>query len=288
MRRTYLAVFTAAAMLAAMSAHAVDLKNVAEASMLVEGKATLNPDGSIASYSLREPEKLPAPVIDLIKENITTWKLVFVQAPTGPVEEDMTMRVIATDIDRTHTTLRLASAHFEDANRPANEVVHSKDQVQPSYPRRSIDGHVSGTVYVLVRVGRDGHVLDADAEQVNLHQYVARSEQTIYRKDLAAASIKAIKQWTFEVPSAGPTAGQPYWYSRVPVKFHLHQIGNPAFDSHTGEDYGTWEIYVRGPRENISWLKDQTLLAEAPDSTTDSGVHQLGIGPTLQTPLAPN
>ncbi|WP_130619153.1 hypothetical protein [Dyella amyloliquefaciens] len=287
MRALSLATVFLAALLA-NGALADDLRHQVEASMLVEGKAVLNPDGSIISYSLREPDKLPPPVIDLIKQNIATWKLMFVHEPAAPVEEDMTMRIVATDVDGRHTTLRLASAHFEDANRPANEVMHWKDRVRPSYPRRSYEGRVSGTVYVLARVGRDGHVLDADAEQVNLHQYVTRGEEAIYRRDLAAASIRAIKRSTFEVPSAGLEAGQPYWYSRVPVKFHLHDFNNPAFDSHTGNDYGTWEIYVRGPREDIPWLQDRALLAEAPDSTADSGVHQLGIGPTLQKPLAPN
>lgn len=276
------------AALLASGASANDLHNRAEASMLVEGKALLNPDGSIESYSLREPEKLPAPVIELIKQNVASWKLKFIHTPTGPMEENLTMRVIATDVDRTHMSIRLVSAQFDDANPSATEIVRSNHRVAPIYPYKSLEGRVSGTAYVLVRVGPDGHVLEASAEQVNLYQYVDHNLQTVYRRDLASASVEAIKKWTFDVPSTGPSAGRPYWDVCIPVRFHLHQVGNLGSDGYTGEAYGSWEVYVRGPREVIPWIQDRSMLAEAPDSTLDDVVHQLGAGPTLATPLSPN
>ena len=198
------------------------------------------------------------------------------------------MRIVATDVDRTHTTIRLVSAHFEETNKPANTTAHSRDRVQPTYPRSMIQARVSGTVYVLVRVGRDGHVLDAAAEQVNLHQFQSKSQQAVSRTALAKASVDAIKQWVFDTPTEGSAATAPFWYVRVPVTFHLHEIGNPSFDSHTGEDYGTWEVYLRGPRETIPWLQDSRMLAEAPDAMPDGSEHQLGSDNLLAAPLAPN
>ncbi|QNK03071.1 hypothetical protein [Dyella telluris] len=277
-----------AAILSTRGVMADDLRHQAEASLLVQGKAVVNPDGKIASYSLREPDKLPAPVIDLIRQNVTAWTLVFTYAPAAPVEEQMTMRIIATEADDKHTTLRLASASFEETNRPANESVRSRDRMPPTYPKSVLDAHVSGTVYVLARVGRDGHVLDAAAEQVNLHQYTEQYTQGLYRKALGAAAARAIKQWTFDVPVAGPTAGRDFWYVRIPCRFHLHDSRDPSFDSHTGDTYGSWEIYLRGPRETIPWVQDPSLLAEAPDATPDGGIHQLGAGPSLQAAPAPN
>lgn len=272
--------------LASWHACADDAHDLAEASLMVEGKVMFNPDGTISSYTLREPDKLPGPVVDLINQSLASWKLEFASIPAAPIEESMSLRIVATDADRTHTIIRVASAHFEAANQPADEVVHSKERRAPAYPRKSIDGRMSGTVYLLVRVGRDGTVIDAAAEQVNLHRYVERSLQSVYRKDLADAAVKAVKRWTFSVPTQGDSAQLPFWYVRVPIKFHLNDFADPSFDSHNGMKYGAWEIYVRGPRETIPWLQDKKLLADSPDSTPDGAVLQLSSGTELITPPA--
>jgi TonB family protein len=265
--------------------YAEALRELAEASLMVEGKVLLNPDGTVASYTLREPEKLPEPVVDLIQQSLPSWKLQFYRTPVAPVEESMTLRIVAKDIDRKHTTIRIAGAQFQDESEPKRESIHSLTRVQPTYPRRSREDGMSGTVYLLVRVGPDGKVLDAAAEQVNLHRYTQQNMLDIYRKDLASAAVKAAAQWTFSVPSEGPSAKLPCWYVRMPVHFH---ITNSGYDEHNGSQYGSWEIYVRGPRETIPWVQDKLLLAQSPDATPDGTLHQLGSGAELMTPLAPN
>ncbi|MHA6206159.1 energy transducer TonB [Dyella soli] len=269
--------------LASQPGHAGAADTMAEASMLVEGTAVINPDGSVASYKLKQQEKLPPPIVGLIAQALPAWKFQFRTPPAAPVEENMSLRIVATDADRTHMTLRIASAQFEQGAQPENEILRYASQKRPLYPRLSLDGRMSGTVYVLVLVDRDGKVTEAAAEQVNLRRYTDKRLMELYRKDLANAALKAIRQWTFHVPTAGSQAQAPSWYGRVPVTFSVNNM-----DPNDGSKYGTWEIYVRGPRETIPWLQDRRLLAEEPDATPDGALHQLDGGAKLLTPLSPN
>lgn len=269
------------------ASHASSLDPRAEASLLVEGKATLNPDGSVASYTLREPDKLPTAIVELVNQSLPHWRFRFGdgRTPDGLVEENMHLRIVAHDVDDRHTTIRIASAQFEDATQGANDRLASKDRKMPVFPSRSLQGRMSGTVYVLVRVNKDGTVSDAAAEQVNLRHDAERDKLKIYRDDLAQAAVHAIKQWTFTVPTEGPSARQSFWYATVPVHFN---IGNSGYDEYNGHTYGTWEIYLRGPQETIPWFTDDKALADGTDATPDGSVHQLGSGAQLLTALAPD
>lgn len=286
MRRTLIAGSLFCALLCS-AARAVDVDPQVEASMLVQGTATLNPDGTVASYTLRQQDKLPKAIVDLVGQTLPQWRFRFdgANAPTGPVEETMSLRIVATDVDATHTSVRVTSAQFEDVAKATNDRVVVKSRKSPSFPARSLNARMSGTVYLLARVERDGTVKDVAAEQVNLHRYAEQDLLKVYRRDLAQAAIQAIKQWTFTVPTEGPSAQRPYWYVTVPVHFF---IGNPGYGDHNGHAYGTWEIYVRGPRETIPWLDEDKALADGSDSTPDDSVHQLGSGARLLTSLSPN
>lgn len=281
MRRTYLAVFTAAAMLAGMSTYAVDLKDIAEASMLVSGTIEVLPDGSVGSYSLYKEEKLPAPVIDLIKHNVTTWKFQLKAPSTSPIKEDMSLRIVARDVDAQHMTLRLAGVDFSDGDAPKDSSIRWQHQVSPTYPKFSLDHGMSGTVYMLVRIGRDGKVINTGVEQVNLRRYVSdQKEMARFRKDLADAATKASRRWTFQTPASGEEAQAPFWDVRIPVTF------NAEWGNRSGESYGSWAIYLRGPQEQIGWRQDAAVVSEAPDAVPDGSIHPLGAGAKLLTPLA--
>lgn len=284
MRFLLLAAF-AGVLLSCSSIHAEVIDTVAQASMLVEGTAVLNPDGSVASYTLKQQEKLPSPVTALIAQSLPSWKFQFTSAQSTPTQENMWLRILATDVDRTHTTVSIASAHFERADQPGNEIIRLATQARVATPSMALQAGVPGTVYVLARVGRDGKVQEAAVEQVNLHRYAEKSLMAAYRMDLARVSIASIKKWTFEVPTAGSSAQEPYWYVRAAFEF---RIASDLNDPSHGGGYGKWEFYVPGPRENIPWLRDRKLLAEAPDATPEGRTHTLGSDAELVTQLAPD
>lgn len=279
MRHRYSAVLAATAMFAGMTAHAADLKDIAEASMLVSGTIEVLPDGSVGSYSLYKEEKLPAPVADLIKRNITAWKFQLKGPNMAPFKEDMSLRIVAKDVDAQHMALSLAGAGFSDVDAPEDATIRWLHRTSPSYPRYSLDHGMSGTVYVLVRIGRDGTVMDTGIEQVNLRRYVPdQKEMAKFRKDLADAARRTSKHWTFKIPTSGVEAQAPFWDARIPVNF------DADLGAHSGRAYGTWEIYVRGPQEQIEWRQDAPFV-DAPDTVPDGSIHPLGSGAKLLTPL---
>jgi hypothetical protein len=197
------------------------------------------------------------------------------------VKESMSLRIVAKETDEKHMKLGISGVQFDDVNALGDEYAHSLDRVMPTFPQLSLRDRISGRVYLLVRVGRDGKVADIAAEQVNLRKYIPQTNMALYRDDLAKAAIAAVKKWTFSVPTSGKWAQSPYWFVRVPVNFH---IANDNLDSNSGEQYGSWEIYMPGPRVDIAWVANKRLLAEAADTTPDGTTHQLGAAPELASP----
>lgn len=280
MRRCFWVALAASAW-AAAAVHAEDVSKLAEASLLVKGTVQLNADGSVHDYVLDHQEKIPSAALDLIQRNVPSWKFQFSATPTSLVKESMSLRIVAKATDEKNMKLSISGVQFDDVNDQRTEYVHSVDRVMPTFPQFSLRDRVSGRVYLLVRVGKDGKVADIAAEQVNLRKYMPQTNMAPYRDDLAKAAIAAVKKWIFSVPTSGRWAQSPYWYVRVPVNFH---IANENLDLNSGDDYGSWEVYVPGPRLNIPWVANKRLLAEAADTTPDGTTHQLGAAPELASP----
>jgi hypothetical protein len=276
--RRYIGLAFAAGFLASAGVHADD--KVAEASMLVTGQVELNTDGTVRSYALDKQDKLPAPVVDLVKRNVESWKFQFAATPESVVTETMSLRIVAKNTDGKHMALAVTGVQFEDGS-AYDDYVHSVDRPQPSYPSYSLHNKISGRVYLLAKVGRDGKVADVAAEQVNLRQSYAQTNMALFRKDLTDAAVKAIRHWTFSTPTKGKWVDSPYWLVRIPVDFHIR---NENLDVNDGEQYGSWEIYMPGPRMDVPWLRDKRLIADAADTTPDGTTHQLSASPQLASP----
>ena len=263
--------------LSAATAHAADgyfVNQRKEASMLVTGMVTIDPSGSVTGYTLDHPEKLSQPVMDIVKQSVDRWKFQFASPPATTASEHMSLRLVARMIDDQHASIRLVGSSFDDAKVPADEDIDYKTRPHYEYPRDALKEGAWGTVYVLVRVGRDGSVLDASPEQVDLGAFAPAADMARYRKYLAEAAIKGARQATFTVPTKGKLAEQPYWLVRFPVNF----LPEGQF---TGADYGTWRVYVPGPRTAVPWLEHPELAAGTPDTVPDGALHALGGHPQL-------
>ncbi|ULU25660.1 energy transducer TonB [Dyella terrae] len=245
-----------------------------EASMLVTGVVNLNPDGSVRDYTLDRPERLPAEAGDVIKQNVARWKFQFASPVSTVISEKMTLRLVARMIDDQHASVRLVGTSFDDVQVPEDERIAHKDQPRIEYPRQAIQERFWGTVYVLVRVGRDGSVQEATAEQVNLGAFAPAADMARYRNYLADAAVKGVRQSTYVVPTQGKSAGRPFWLVRIPVNFV--PVGERPTD-----DYGVWRVYVPGPRMSIPWLEHTQLASDAPDTVPTGGLHTLGDQPQL-------
>ena len=230
MQRRYQIVLVLLLTLIASTANAQAVRKTAEASMLVTGSIELNPDGSLHGYTLDQSEKLPPPVVDIVGKSIPTWQFKLSGTTHELVKTDMSLRVVAKPVGDGKYNVAVEGASFGHPGASAESVTY-KDRKAPRYPQLAIDSHVSGTVYLLMRVDRNGNVQDAIAEQVNLEQYSTPLEMEKFRKALASASLDAAKKWTFNPPVTGTTVNDPYWVVRVPVNFNLNVNNRPWWNT---------------------------------------------------------
>ena len=139
-------------------------------------------------------------------------------------------------------------------------TARSRSPRSVSVSREAISARVGGTVYVLVRIGRDGTVQEAIAEQVNLDSYGSEAQMKHYRKLLSDSALEAAGHWTYNQPRTGPNVDDPYWTARIPVTFYLVGPWAPS-----AKHYGQWETYLPGPRQTPPWT-GKALANESPDA----------------------
>lgn len=254
----------------------------AEASMLVTGSVEITPDGSVKNYSIDQPDKLPLPVVQIIRQNMPLWRFQFGSPQATAVTVKMSLRILAKRIDDTHESLSISAAQFGQDDKVPGESPSFKTRLPPRYPELEARSKVSGTVYLLLRIGRDGRVEDAAAEQVNLNVYASDRDMKLFRDGLAKAALSAARQWTFNTPTTGKHVADDYWVAWAPVSFELLPFGD-----HKDKvvPYGQWQVYVPGPRQLVPWVEKKKLLTGAADAAPDGSLYQLDRDLWLTTPL---
>lgn len=253
-----------------------------ESSMLVRGEVSIETDGSVLAIKLEKEEALPIALVDLVRTAALRWRF-------EPVLKDgvavralapMSLRVIARKLDRGHYEVRLGGINFNRVDSDSLERITIIDSIAPRYPQQAMVAGVSGSVYLVLKVGMDGKVEDAFAEQVNLTVFGRESELRRSREMLAASARDCVRQWTFRVPAQDPMAERRYWNVRVPVSYSLNN------SVPEGRDSGRWVTYVPGPREHAPWLGASEQLGFSPDALADGSVNLVdNNGPRLLTPL---
>jgi hypothetical protein len=69
------------------------------------------------------------------------------------------------------------------------------------------------------------------------------------RRVFTTAALAGAKRWTFQPPTAGEGADEPFRTVRVPVVFNITGVGSLP-------GYGEWDSCVPGPRQRAPWLSD--------------------------------
>lgn len=253
-----------------------------ESSLLVSGKIEIEPDGSVSKVVLDQQEKLPEGVVGFVRDSALQWRFepVVVDGKVVRARAPMNVRVVAKKIEDDQYRIEIRGASFEDYDPLSRENVTSdRKMTPPDYPLAAARAGAGGDVYLLLKVGRDGSVEDAVAEQVNLRVVATENEMRKFRKVLADSSIAAARKWKFRPPSEGAHLADPFWVVRVPVSFRL---GNES-----GIDqYGRWTSYVPGPREQVPWRSQKDRAEFSPDALVNGGVYMADShGPRLLTPL---
>lgn len=256
-----------------------------EASMLVTGTIVIAPDGSVHSHVVDQSDKLTPAINTIIDKAVAAWRFVPVVVDGKPVtaQSKINLRLIADPTEHGDFVVRVGGASFSGGAPDERLRSNGKHQVAPRFPEGAQRMRAGGTVYLLLKVGRQGQVLDAAAEQVNLTVRGTDEQMAYLRGAFAKESLAAARRWTYAVPTSGSHVNDAYWVARVPVNFKINKgIGPPR----AHDEYGKWQSYVPGPREIVPWLDDKQLAAGSADTTPDGTVMQLGQGPQLVSPLS--
>jgi len=254
-----------------------DVAKRAEASMLVTGSIVVAPDGSVQSYAVDHPEKLPSVVAGLVGKDLSRWRFAPVLLDGKPVaaKAPMSLRVVASKRDDGNYNIGICSAYFGQ-----RKSFSRTQRMPPRYPREAVRAGVSGTVYVLVRIDRKGHVNDAVAEQVNLDFVSSDSQMKRWRQVLARATLRAARRWIFDPPTLSKTTDPDYDVARIPVTFKLRRWGRSSHD-----EYGHWKVYLPGPLQPVPWLEQSRMVSNNVDAIPDGGVYPVEQSLHLTTPL---
>ena len=253
-----------------------------EASMLIAGTIVIAPDGSVRSHLIDRPEKLPSAIQEVVDEAIASWKFDPIVIDGKPVlaRTTVNLRLVVDPVDHGSYAIRIGGVSFSGGDPRADPQPNASAnrRYSPTYPSGALRAFAGGTVYLLLKLGREGRVLDAAAEQVNLTVWDSPEKMAKLREDFANAALVAVKRWTFIPPTVGPSVDEPYWYARMPVTFDVSPYRRTASEA---DEYGHWQPYVRGPRELVAWFDLPQLAADSVDTTPGGSVLALGKGPKL-------
>lgn len=279
------AVFAAACLLASAATFAAGpaaVRKQAEASMLVTGKIQIDTTGKVTGYTLDHKDKLPSGVVRLLDQAVPNWTFepVLMKGKAVNASTDMSIRVVAKKDSEETYSIGIRGASFGDNGTRPEEQPQAKDLSPPDYPELAVRAGVTGTVYLLLRIGRDGQVNDVIAEQTNLGVVDDEKGMDAWRRRLEDVSIRQSRKWKFVPPSQGESADEAFWVVRVPV---VYSLGRPP-KNHRSR-YGVWEGYIPGPRHPSPW-GDNEGLGFSPDTLAPGDAYPAGSGLRLKTALS--
>lgn len=253
-----------------------------EASMLVTGSLVIEPDGSVSSHGVDRAEEVPDYVLGHIARAVPRWRFepVVVDGKIVRARARMTLRMLATPLDDGGLAVSLGAATFGDRYPTGTDYISGVRMRPPEYPSLALRLGASGTVYMVLKVGRDGRTAEAAVEQVNLRSIGDARTMERVRTHMSVAALKAARRWTFTPPSTGPEVDDPWWSVRIPVDFTMFGLDQREEDS-----YGRWIGYVPGPRNAAPWVIEDASLGN--DAIAAGSLEQAGTGYRLLTPLQP-
>lgn len=261
----------------AAAAAAGAVRDRAESSLLLKGTIDLSADGRVLGHALDGADRLPAAVRQLVSQEVPQWQFAPVELKPGTTRgrARMSLRLVARKLDDDSFSIAIHGAQFGQAHVAGG--LTRRRMAPPRYPEAAERAGVSGTVYLVVRIGRDGRVEDVVAEQVNLRVIDSEPGMQRWREMLATASQRTARGWTFNPPTVGDDVNAPYWSARVPVSFVAYGAKEPRDDE--------WSAYIPGPRRPIPWSPE--VSGSGADALAAGEVQPLGGGPRLLTALDP-
>lgn len=259
----------------AFAAGRAEVRKQVEASMLVTGTIDIDQTGSVTAYQIQQAEALSKGLLDFVDRSVRGWRFepVLVDGQAKPARAPMQLRLVLKQ-DGENYQARISGATF--GRLQEGSLARGKLR-PPRYPEEAVYKGAGGTVYLVLRVGRDGSVRDVVAEQVNLRVLDNARAMESYREMLSRAAVTTARTWMFNFPTHGEDADAQFISLRVPVDFIAPDMPQ--------EKVGEWYAYVPGPRQPVPWRNWDAAL-HAPDAIAAGGVYpDRPDGPRLLTDL---
>ena len=277
----------AACLLIGVSTHAMGgnvsaARKQIESSLQVSGTITIAPDGSVQAHTLDPATPLGEQLTGFLDQRIATWRFepVLVDGKVVTAKVPMHLRLVAKPADDGKSNISIASTYFGSGDaRPATDLPRSSRMTPPHFPADALSKGGKGVVYLVVQFGRDGKVIHADAERVNLRVLGTANEMKQLRTQFTDAAVRSAKRWTFVAPTTGPEADDKSWLVRVPVDFIFY--GDKTRNS------GAWDTYIPGPPNiGMPWAQEKLRTAGSPDALPEGRIYPLEQGAKLLNPPA--
>lgn len=278
MRRLFLLCALLACSFAATAKGPGAARKLIESSLHVTGTIDITPAGDVVAHTLDQQEKLPKGIVDIAARLVSQWKFEPVVLQANAIgRSKMSLLFVGKKRDDGSVSLELRSASFGGG--AGDEGVRiAEGNRKLAYPMQLMRNGVSGSVFLQLKIGRDGKVMNIDASHVNLRVIGSEQEMKLWRDIFVRSTIATVKDWSFVVPQSGPGAEAGHWFGTLPISF--------MFEGEKPGEYGRWETYVAGPKALIPWLQDSPLADGNVDALTPNAFHAAGAGRRLLTPLS--
>lgn len=258
-------------------------KRPVELGMQLQGEIRVDSQGKVVGHAIKDAEKVPEAVRRFVDASVRSWVFAppVVEGRSVELANTMSLLVVARPQEDGGYKLRIQAATFDPVDPKAGYEVTSNELSPPGLPKK-LPARMYGDVrvYLVLKVGRDGRVEDAFAEQVNLLTTDGDPWGASEMRDIfGQASAETARRWTFFPPTRGAQANAAYWTVRIPVTYRAGSVPPVEF--------GRWEPYWPGPRKTADWV-DAGLVADSPEAMLDGQLRTAGGSSALQlqTPVA--
>jgi hypothetical protein len=263
------------------------------AKMTVSGRITIEADGSVSAWELDQRDTMPGEVAELLDQQLAQWRFepVVVDGRAVRGKARMRARVNARPLGDGSFGIYIADASFgRDAltreewealgqREPQTSRVIAADPLRAWYPREAMIEGAEGSVFLTLRVNREGGVDDVVVRQVELEPDTSARRVDHIRDAMAKVTADTARGWKFKPPTTGRLADAPYWSVGIEVRYLWG-------DDKDRTQLGRWYRYIPGPVAPVPWDTEpegrRIGYAQSPGELQTYGSRE---GPRLLTPL---
>lgn len=228
----------------------------------LSGRIQIDAEGQVVDYRIRQ--SLRPALRQLIDRGIRDLRFEPLADDGNPVAASTPMHLgFVFEPHGDDYRVRLESAHFGGFEHVG---------ISPRYPEAALRDGVGADVLVAVRVGADGHVLEAAAIRTRLSREGSSAQQAAWRNQFEASALRALRGHRFEDSDELHLAVEQTVL--LPVKYTVTD---------------TWATFHPAPQRPIPWTidtdgeaEDSIIAALEAGDGSDAATPALALNPSVR------